>query len=270
MNAGRPRRVARRLVVALALVWLAYAGTVNVLLNTPLGPTLVNRKPEKFTLHWQHGLSLWPGDIVLWNVVARGHVRRVEWHATSPRVHGRIGILPLATRTLDVPWVVADDVDASLTQAPDLPPPEHRDGGWTLRFGGIETPHLRRVRYGDTELTGDGVARFAFTKVLRGGPMEIAPSRFALKNVAIRHGQRPWFTDATLDVDLAIARHRSADAPGWRKLALIDVRVVARGRTPGLALVMDSTRHLHGAIDDAAHGTLALDLHMKHGELAHG
>jgi hypothetical protein len=270
LSTGRPLRLARRLVAALALVWIAYVAAVNVLLNTPLGPMLVNRKPEKFTLHWQHGVSLWPGDIVLWNVTARGHVRRVEWHATSPRVHGRIGILSLAARTLDVPWVVADDVDASLTQAPDLPPPEHRDGGWTLRFGGIETPHLRRVRYGDTELTGDGTARFSFTKVLRGGPMEIAPSRFALRDVTIRHGKRQWLTGATLEVDLAIARHRREEATGWHKLALTDLRVVAHGRTPGLKLVMDSTRQLHGAIDDATHGTLALDLRFAHGELERG
>lgn len=267
---GRAARLARRLVVALVLIWATYAVAVNVLLNTPLGEKLVNRKPEKFSLHWQHGVSLWPGDIMLWKVVARGHVRQVEWHATATRVSGRIGILPLAARTFDVPWVVADDVDATLTQAPDLPPPEHRPGGWTLRFGGIETPHLRRVRYGDTELTGDGTARFSFVKVLRGGPMEILPSRFALRDVAVRHGKRQWLTDATLDVDLAIARHRRDEAAGWRKLALTDVRVVAHGRTPGFALVMDSTRHLHGAIDDTARGTLALDLHLARGELARG
>ena len=268
---SRPTRLAKRLVVALALVWATYLIAVNVLLNTPLGAQLVNRKPEKFSLHWQHGLSLWPGDVALWNVVARGHARRVEWHVTATRAIGRIGLLPLAARTLDVPWVLAEDAEVTLTQAPDLPPPEHRPGGWTLRFGSIEAPILRRVRYGDTELSGLGSAQFAFSTQLRGGPFEILPSHLAMEHANLRHDQRTWLRDARVQATFSIARHRREEAPGWHKLALTDAHLVVHGGTPGLALKMDSTRQMHGVIDDAAQGKVALDLHLKDGELArHG
>ncbi|MEO7013969.1 MAG: hypothetical protein ABI127_06620, partial [Dokdonella sp.] len=71
------RLMLRRLLwAALAFIGI-YLVAGNLFLNTSIGPWAINHKPEKFQLHWSHGVTWWPGSAKLWNVRAQGHVRHV-------------------------------------------------------------------------------------------------------------------------------------------------------------------------------------------------
>ncbi|WP_434989487.1 hypothetical protein [Xanthomonas melonis] len=103
----------------LTLLWLyaSYLLLGNLLLNTPLGPAVVNRKPDAFAMHWGPALTWWPGRLILWNVNLQGRSKRHDWTVSARRLGGQIRILPLLHRQLQVPQLHADGVRAGLQPA---------------------------------------------------------------------------------------------------------------------------------------------------------
>lgn len=277
--AAGPRRRRARLPRLLRGVFGAALGVIalyliagNVLLNTTLGPELVNRKPEKFTLAWSGGVTWWPGFVTLWNVQANGHVRRVVWSAQAARARGRIALLPLLSRELRVVWVEAGEVTGSADRSADdmLPPPSQADG-WILRFERIATDSLRRARVGAFDIQTEGSAEFAFLKQLRGGPMQVMPSHVLLRDTRIRSQDQEWLSAGTIEASLAIDRHRREDAAGLARLGLADLALRIGADLPALAVDLDGEGKWRGRIDPAGRrGRLEATLSMRHGVLDQG
>ncbi len=266
-------RALRRLLVVLVVVAVAYLAVVNVVLNTGLGPSLVNRKPEKFTLHWTHGVTWWPGRVTLWGVEARGHVRHVRWQAHARRASGQIALGALLRRELHVPDLVADDVHGEVTRVDtDMPPPPSEPGGWTLRFDRIATTSLSAARIVGVDLAMHGEATFGFVKQLRGGPLEILPSHVLLRDLEARHDGTAWLQRGELESDFSLPSHRREDAPGLQRLTLADVTLRLAGAVPALAVDLDAQGHLDGVVvaGSGDHGTLDAKLALRGGELADG
>ncbi len=240
--ARMPVWLRRSLWLALA-VWACYLLAGNLLVNTPLGETLVNRKPERFSLHWRAGLTLWPGRVTLWQVRTAGQVRQLQWSVQASRADGRIALLPLVWRELRVPWVEARDAQGGVVKVEsELASPPARAGGWRLRFDRIASDSIRRGRFGDWQLEGDGRAQVAFTKQLRGGPMEILPSSFAFPAARLAQGDREWLRNAALSGRFAIARHRRDEAPGVAKLRLTDAVLEIDGEAAGMEAALYDAR----------------------------
>jgi hypothetical protein len=176
-------RALRRIVWLLVILSALYLVAANVFLNAGFAPGLINRKPDRFTLHWERGMSLYPGHVVLWQATFRGHARRIAWHAGADRVSGRIALWPLLRRELRVPHIWADNMAFGLDLAHELEPAEPRPDGWILRFDRIATDSLREARWGSHTFTGtDGHAEFGMWKQLRGGALEIFPSQATLRS----------------------------------------------------------------------------------------
>lgn len=229
----------RRGLWTLLAVCAAYLLLGNAVVNTPLGEALVNRKPEKFSLHWRYGFTPWPGRVALWEVRTGGQVRRTQWSVQAARADGRIALLPLLRRELHVPWVQARDAEGAVEHvATELPPPVARAGGWTLRFDRIASDSVRRGRFGDWQLEGAGTARVGFVKQLRGGPMELLPSEFAFAGARVVEQGREWLRGGELAGRLAIARHRREQAPGVAKLGLTDAALSLEGEAAGLQVAL--------------------------------
>lgn len=262
-------RVMRRLagsVLALAVLYLVVG---NVFLNTALGSWAVNRKPERFHMAWSWGLTAWPGQVVLWNVETKGHVRRVQWSAHAARASGRIALLPLFSRELRMPSIDADDVSATIDRVEqEMPPPPARDGGWWLRFDRIATDSPRQLRIGAFDVAMQGRAQFAFTKQLRGGPLEVQPSSAALTDLVVRAGEQAVLRDGRLDGTFAMARHRREDAAGIARLGFADADIHLGGLTPALAVDLDGGQPWHGAaVEDAEGGRIDAQLRLARGVL---
>lgn len=263
-------RLFRRLAGALLALAVLYLVAGNLFLNTPLGSSAINRKPERFQLEWSRGFTAWPGHVVLWNVELKGHVRHVQWSAQAKRASGRIAILRLFSRELRLPSVVADEVSATVDRVDDeMAPPPARDGGWLMRFERIATTSPRHLRVGAIDIDLRGSASFAFTKQLRGGPLEVLPSTATLTDLRIAAGEHVLLREGTLDARFAIARHRREEAPGLARLGLADGELRLGGRTPGLSADLGAGGQWRGAIVDGdAGGRLDANLAFARGVLA--
>lgn len=266
------RQLLRRLGTVAIVLFATYLIAGNVFLNSALGPWAINRKPERFTLGWSYGVTWWPGFVAIWNVEAKGHVRRVLWDAQAARTTGRIALLPLFARELRVATIDVVEVTGNVarSEVEMLPPPSH-PGAWTLRFDRIATSTLRRGRVLGLDIETTGTAEVGFIKQLRGGPMEVLPSRVVLEDSTVTLGENVLLREARIESDFAIARHLREDAVGFDKLGLTDATVQVVGALPALALDLDSGGHWHGAVvSSAAAGRLDANFTVNKGVLEPG
>ena len=61
----RLQRWSRRMLLVVVGVYALYLVAGNVFLNTSIGPSTINRKPDKFQMHWEGGSTWWPGRVSL-------------------------------------------------------------------------------------------------------------------------------------------------------------------------------------------------------------
>lgn len=222
-------------LVALAATYALYLAAGNVFLNTALGERVVNRKPDRFQMHWASGHTWWPGHVSLRDVTMRGQSRRIGWEAQAAQVRGRIALWPLLSRRLHAPEVRADGVRGGVRRMDKallaLPP---QDGGWELQFDRIASDSIRRAYFDGLELDGTGHGYVGFYKQLRGGPMELMPSTAGFAGARLLRNGEEVLRDATLDARFAIDRHRREDAAGLDKLLKTRLDLRLGGRTAGL------------------------------------
>lgn len=232
------RWIGRFLIAGLALYSL-YLLAGNLFLNTSLGHSALNRTPEKFQMHWAGGSTWWPGRVSLSDVRLQGHARHTQWSVRAARASGRIGLLPLLRREVHVPYAWVTDVSGAVDQVGlEQPAPVPRPGGWTLRFDRIASDSVRGGRLGNVRLEGRGSAESGFVKQLRGGPMQVLPSRVEFTAARVVDGNGEWLRDARIEARFAIAAHRREQAAGIDKLRFTDARLALDGATAALAVAM--------------------------------
>lgn len=228
-------------LAALVAIYALYLIAGNVFLNTALGEKTLNRKPERFQMHWASGHTWWPGRISLREVVLQGQSRRIAWEARAQHVEGRIALWPLLSRRLHVPQVRADEVRGGVRRvARELVPPPPREGGWELQFDRIASESIQRASFDGFELAGAGRGEVSFYKQLRGGPMELMPSTVGFSSARLVRDGDEVLRDATLEARFAIDRHRREDAAGLDKLLKTRLDVKLGGRTAGLNVAVGS------------------------------
>lgn len=113
----RPWRLAVVVVLALYVLYLL-AG--NIYLNTPLFDASTNRQPHKFTLQTGPALTLFPGEVMAWNVRMRGQANRTVYVFHADRAHARIALLALFRREVRLPWLHATNVSAEVETSDTL------------------------------------------------------------------------------------------------------------------------------------------------------
>lgn len=272
---GHHRRWLLRAGVVLLVLYLLYLLAANVFLNTQLGVTTINRKPERFSAQWDRAISLYPGHIHATNVRLRGHVRTVEWKVSGSQASGRIKLLPLLRRTLQFGPIRGGTVLLDVDTDRPMMPPTPRTGGaarrkpWELVFDGIRTQDLRHARLGEWALEGQGDAFFAFYKQIAGGPMEIPEARFEMPKGTLKQGDTVWAKEAGFKLEFSIARHVPSQVPGIRKLRLTNAHLQLQGNAPGLVLEEDKDGRLQLRRSGDG-GRITADLGMKRGALLPG
>jgi len=216
----------------------AYLLAANLFLNSSLGEQLANRKPEKFRAGWSLAWSLYPGHVHVQDLRLAGHVRRTVWSVQADEASGRVALLPLLKKEIRVPKVVADGVAGGATRIDiERPRPEPRPGGWTLRFDDIVADSVDHAYFNQLVLQGEGQAEAAFSKVMRGGPMEVLPSTAHFESARLLGWGEALLDSLTVDGRFSIDRHLSSEAPGIRKLEKMDIEVSLDGSASGLSIV---------------------------------
>ena len=261
----------RSLWCVLALFGI-YLVAGNVFLNTPIGPWAINHKPEKFQLHWSHGVTWWPGYAKLWEVQVQGHVRHVLWSARTPHGSARIALLPLFSRELRMPWIEAGAVQGEvLRSAEDMLPPPPRPNGWTIRLDRISSAQIERAHVLGFDIDMHGVASFGMVKQMRGGPWEILPSTFDLTAMRVRRGEREFLRNGSFAGQFLIDSHRREQASGLATLGLTDAHVRIGGELAAMDLDVDSSGRWAGDLSgDDLKGRLDAELHWQRGWFQNG
>jgi len=228
----------RRLGWGVLAAYGAYLLAANLFLNTPLGEHIANRKPEKFRAGWGVAWSLYPGHVHVRDLRLAGHVRRTVWSVQADEASGRLALLPLLKKEVRVPRVVGHGVTGGATRIDvERPRPEPRPGGWALRFDDVQAESVRHAYFNQLVLLGEGQAETAFSKVLRGGPMEVLPSSARFEGSRLVGWGEELLRDLTVDGQFAIARHVSTEAPGIRKLEKMDIELALDGVSSGVSIV---------------------------------
>ncbi len=375
--ASLPRALRWPLYALLAL-YLGYLLLGNLFLNTPLGPWALNRRPAQFSMHWGPGATWWPGRVALWNVQLRGQTPRQRWQVDADRVHGRLRLLPLLRRQVDVPELHANGLDGAIERAVpagdaqagaaplatagpsvaatspapaaglaaaahaspsaasppagapapaagptrataaaaagDTPPavdsaataagagpsagPDAARGAassppgvpasraaampavaatpvrdarpaWTLQFGRIVAEQVRGFRFDRLRLAGEGRAEVGFFKQLRGGPLEVYPSRLDFSGATLRWNDEELLRGGRVHGRFELPRHSPAQARGLDVLALARAALQLQGDTAALALQRDAGGRPHFR-NAPGQGRADLDLRWTRGELASG
>ncbi|HST46089.1 MAG TPA: hypothetical protein VLK29_12805, partial [Luteimonas sp.] len=219
-----------------------YLLSANLFLNSAVGVRTINREPSRFSARWAWALSVYPGHIHARRLDLGGRARSAAWRVTAASATGRVALLPLLRRELRFAGIDAEDVavvtdrnrrDRSRSQARQA-----AAGGtpWTLRFDVIRTDSLARLQFDHWRFEGGGQARFGMARSLRGGPLEIFPSRLRMPAATVRSGARVLLRDARIALDVSLPRHRPATVRGARKLAIADARLSLQGRMPGVTV----------------------------------
>jgi hypothetical protein len=225
-----------RIAIAVASAYAAYLLAANLLLNSSVADSLANRQPEKFVASWNTAWTLYPGHFSARGVKLAGHVRHMVWSVQADAVRGRVALLPLFTKVVRVPSIIASGVTGGATRidAERVPPPP-RPGGWTLLFDHILVEDAPFAYINDIVLQGNGRAESGFKKTLRGGPMEVLPSQVLFEHGVAWHDGSKLAWDAHVGATFAIARHRREEAPGIRKLEKTDLEIEVDAITVGLS-----------------------------------
>jgi hypothetical protein len=257
-------------LIALVALYALYLIAGNVFLNTSLGENALNRKPDRFQMHWSSGRTWWPGRVSLQGVSLQGQARRITWEAQAERVEGRIALWPLLSRRLHVPEVHAGDVRGGVRRvAKELTPPPPRDGGWELQFDRIASESIQRGYFDGLELVGQGRGEVGFYKQLRGGPMALMPSTVGFADARLVRDGDEVLRDATLDMGFAIDRHRREEAVGLDKLKKTRLDVKLAARTAGLNIAVSPRGEVATALVPGE-GRADIDLGFERGLLKRG
>jgi len=267
-DSPRRRRWLRRTVWTVLACYLGYLALGNLYLNTALGPWSINRKPEKFVMHWGRSLTWWPGEVVLWNVSTHGHVGRTVWSMQAARASGHVSLFALLDKQVYVPRLRATDVTGAVDQvAEEIPPPLQRPGGWLLKFPSITSDSVHGGRFGRLVLTGQGRAKVGFTKRLRGGPAELLESTAHFDTARLVQDGTAFLQGATLNARFAMSPVTRAQAKGIEKLRYARIGVTVDGDTPGLSARQSDAGSLELQLQPGqghVQGTLALERAVLH------
>lgn len=263
-RAATGRFTRRRLLLGVVFVYVAYLLVANAFINSPLATNLINRKPEKFAMGWSVGLSAWPGQVMLWNVSLRGHVRRTAWSVEADRASGYIAPLHLFWKELRVPRVSGTGIVARVTRVDEeMPPPEPRDDAFVLQFSRISVDTPLRAHLFGIDVSGEAHGNVGWRQQLRGGPMELFPSTLRLDAATIARKDETWIHGAQLTADAAIAEHLRREFPGADVLKQLDARLQLQGVANALAI--DYRQDVPDwAIADGV-GTVVADLTLQRG-----
>ncbi|WDS37951.1 hypothetical protein [Pseudoxanthomonas sp.] len=225
----------RRTLWTLLVCYGLYAVLGNIYLNTALGPWSINRKPDKFAMHWDRALTWWPGEVALWKVSMRGHTGRTVWTLQAGKAAGHVSITALLGKQVYVPHLQVTDVTGDVQQVSDaMPAPEPRPGGWLLNFPSITSNSIHGGRFRKLSLEGEGEARIGFTKRLRGGPAELLPSTARFQHARLHQGEVALLENALFDARFAMPPVTRAQAVGIDKLRFADIGLKIDADTPGL------------------------------------
>ncbi|HET9049862.1 MAG TPA: hypothetical protein VFN29_12980, partial [Chiayiivirga sp.] len=196
--------------------------------------------------------------------------RRQSWAIQSPRITGRIALLPLLHKELRILRLsgVAPQIWVQRAES-ELASPPPREDAMRLAFEDVRVDSPLRLQLGDTLIEGNARARGSWLQQLRGGRFELRPSTLELDKAQISHGDRAWIDAGTLSLAARIDPHLRREHRGLAILDVLTLNLKLDARGPGFDLRVDEHFKPKLALRPGA-GHLDARLAIDHGALADG
>lgn len=256
---SRRTRILRRSLWALLGLVLFYLAGINLVLVPEIGVPIVNRKPERFRMHWDRAWTLLPGVIHMKGLDMEARAGKGSWHAEADRVRGRIDLPDLLHRRFRIaslegagltfiaqlpPGVTPgpepyqpDQLTAETEEAtgretlvPPSPPAEPVErktgpGGWEIVLEGVDIEEVREVTIGPYAYSGQGSVTGGMSFKFRGGPLEVPGARLILGAGELAIAGEPTGGVNLLDVEMQMDPARREDRSGQKTLRFMSGRV---------------------------------------------
>ncbi len=163
--------------VSLEIIWLV-AG--NIALNTGIGPAIAGIRPDKFTLDWDKGWTLYPLQFEARGATMNIHTWSTDAEISADRVSGRVAILPFLQKRAVFEGLHAGTVGVAISREKpegERPAPTKPYPGLTIEIADGVVDAISHVSFNRVSLSGgQGGGRASASIQVRGdksiGPVE--------------------------------------------------------------------------------------------------
>ncbi|MEE8111940.1 MAG: hypothetical protein V3T54_04315, partial [Acidobacteriota bacterium] len=284
-----------RAFLAFVALELFYLLAVTIALNTGLVERIVNRKPEKYQVHWDWAWSPWPGRTYLGGVETKGQTKKFQWYAAVDSVSTTYRILPLFDKTVHltgvrvkgvdyrqrrrlIPGAPPDPTDAEdppipgYSNPPD-PPPESLypkkipKPPWTIQIDRVEA-QLMQIWVDRYRITGGAECETAMKLVVR-EHLELPMVKLRSSTAELWVGDEPRFQSVKLDIDVKIYPFVPKGTKGLELLRKISGRISIKTPDSGFAFVESHFRKVPWLEIDGR-GPLLMTLNLDRGKFLPG
>jgi hypothetical protein len=250
-------------------------GGFQLVLNTPLGPWLANRRPERLRIDWDSAWSWTPGRLEVRGLRLRGSSRSTVWRLEVDRGHARIRWSDLLSRRFHLESFTGEGARFAVARRQPVParrpksPSAPSRPGWTVEIDRAALEGVQLVRLHGLEIAGAGRARGRM-RLQAGGDFALTDGRYTVAGGRLLFRGAEIARGVDLRAEAAMAPFAVRRHPGLESLDFISGSLNAgaslaaeeTGTTPGrfrLALRVEQGRLAAGSrLDWAGPPTAAM------------
>lgn len=287
------RKLLTRIIAVAVGIELIYLILVNVFLNTPLGPDLVNLKPEKFQLQWDSGWSVVPGLVNAKGVKLRAQTQRVQWYLEVEEGNLWIRWWKLPFKHFEASGIEAAGLSfylrrrlpasAALQQTPftpDIPgltnppraPPEElypsTGRPWHIVLEDLDARNVNEIWIQQFKIIGQGKGSVGhYSVITRGGPTTLSNSTFEFADTKLELENEVFVTDLQIQaeptLDPVVIRGATLEQVAQHMSGTVSIA----GRIKNLNALNILHQGLPIHINSENHLDLIASLKLEHGRL---
>ena len=292
-------RLLLALVAGFAVLWPLYLVAANLWLRQGGLERMLNRRPERLSIHWDSAWTLWPGVVHVRGFEIRNQTRVYQWWLAVDRGVVDVDVWNLQDRELLLGPLHGSGAAFRLRRRLDAPPrkragrPEHyppipglanppgrkpeelypRKPGrepWHVRITGVQLEDVREVWIEEVRFAGQARVAGGFDVQAR-RRVEVRPSRVEIEAGTLALGgganARPIFSDARGRVDAHVDPYAPNQFKGWKVLRFASGRATLEGQVRSLAFLDVFFRETRWVDLRFAGGRTTVDFRLRRGRI---
>jgi hypothetical protein len=302
------KKLLLRLLLAVAfgcaILWPLYLAAGNLWLHEGGLERMLNRRPERLSIHWKSAWTLWPGVVHVRGFELRNQTRTFQWWVAVDRGTVDVDLWNLQDRELLLGPVSGTGAVFRLRRRLDTPPrsrpgrpelyppipglanppaakpellyppkPGPKRNPWHVQITGLNLDDVREVWIEEVRFAGQARVAGGFDVRAR-ERVEVEPSRVEILAGTLGLGAgtraRPILADARGRLDGRIEPYAPQKFKGWQVFNFTSGRVTLEGQVHSLAFLDVFFRETRWVDLRFGGGRTTTDLRLRRGEILPG